>query len=209
MLELLNISKSYKGVKILEGINLSVNNGEILCIYGRSGSGKTTLLKIAGLITEPDTGEVVINRSKVTRENINDFRKIIGFSFQEPLLLPYLNVVENVVVLNSMIKKVNEKDAVELLNRLGLSHRLKSRPYNLSMGEKKRVDLARAIIKDPLILIADEPFSNLDPENKKIVSEIFLELSKNNKVIVYSAVNPQECSFSTRSINILDINKAV
>jgi len=209
MLELLNISKSYKGVKILEGINLSVNNGEILCIYDRSGSGKTTLLKIAGLITEPDTGEVVINRSKVTRENINDFRKIIGFSFQEPLLLPYLNVIENVVVLNSMIKKVNEKDAVELLNRLGLSHRLKSRLYNLSMGEKKRVDLARAIIKDPLILIADEPFSNLDPENKKIVSEIFLELSKNNKVIVYSTVNPQECSFSTRSINILDINKAV
>jgi iron(III) transport system ATP-binding protein len=193
LIELVDVYKSYGSVDVLEAISLKVEDGKIACVLGRSGCGKSTLLKIAALLMAPDRGRVstsglpdaVDNRTSEGNPRMN-----IGYSFQEPLLMPYLNAVENVTLGASGRSRDIEPEAEELLKTLGLSARLKHRPSKLSVGEKKRVDLARALVRKPRLLVADEPFSNLDPNSASLVRSLLGELADSGGTVLYSAVEP-------------------
>lgn len=189
--------KSYGAIKAVENISLHVESGKSLCIQGRSGSGKTSLLKMLALISRPDKGNVFINGVNTTESSegeITRLRRRIGFSFQEPLLLPYLNAIQN---LSLVISSVNDRklpelefEARELLSRLGLSKRLYHFPSKLSVGEKKRVDFARAVSKHPIVIIADEPFANLDPETSRLVAGLLEDHLNKGGAVVYSSTEP-------------------
>lgn len=184
------ISKSYGAVQALNEISFEVPSGSSTCLLGRSGCGKSTALKIAGLIVRPDTGTVSIDSVTVNSEHGPDTSqggRLIGYSFQEPLLLPFLSALENAVLPDSAPE--SERVAKDLLSRLGLSARMSHAPSKLSVGEKKRVDVARALLRKPRVLIADEPFSSLDPESRTQVSGLFDEFLEDGGTLLYSAVD--------------------
>jgi putative ABC transport system ATP-binding protein len=193
LIELVDVYKSYGSVDVLEAISLRVEDGKIACVLGRSGCGKSTLLKIAALLMTPDRGRVSMSGLPDAAGNTTSEgnpRMNIGYSFQEPLLMPYLNAVENVTLGVSGRFRDNEPEAKELLKNLGLSARFKHRPSKLSVGEKKRVDLARALVRKPRLLVADEPFSNLDPNSASQVRGLLGELADSGGTVLYSAVEP-------------------
>jgi ABC-type multidrug transport system ATPase subunit len=193
LIELVDVYKSYGSVDVLEAISLKVEDGKIACVLGRSGCGKSTLLKIAALIMAPDRGRVSMSGLPDAAGNTTSEgnpRMNIGYSFQEPLLMPYLNAVENVTLGASGRFRDIEPEARELLKNLGLSARFKHRPSKLSVGEKKRVDLARAFVRKPRLLVADEPFSNLDPNSASLVRGLLGELVDSGGTVLYSAVEP-------------------
>lgn len=186
MIELQEAYKSYGAIQVLSGVNLRVNEGECLAVIGRSGSGKTTLLRIIGTLSMPDRGSVIIKGVDVTKakcEELISIRRSIGFSFQQPLLLPYISALENVILASN----IEKKEAIELLSFLELSERINHKPKKLSEGEKKRIDLARALAKKPRILIADEPFSNLDISCIEKVSELINNFVKNGGTAIISS----------------------
>ena len=191
------LGKSYGAIKAVEGIDLEVKRGRSLCILGRSGCGKTTLLKMLGLILKPDHGRVFIDGVDFSRSSEQEMarsRLKIGFSFQEPLLLPYLNALQNLSLVVSKVTARNlrelELEATQLLSQLGLSKRLGHLPSKLSVGEKNRIDLARAILKHPAIIIADEPFANLDPETSLIVAGALRNHLRTGGILVFSSTEP-------------------
>ncbi len=163
MLNLDGVYKSYGSIKVLEDFSFEVEKGKSVCVVGRSGCGKSTLLKIIALIAAPDKGQVLLDGTEIKwteEQRLDAFRRDkIAYSFQEPLLIPYLTALENL----TEVLGVKKENAVSLLSELGLSDRLNHIPSKLSVGEKKRVDVARAILKDSDLLVADEPLSNLDP----------------------------------------------
>lgn len=183
MIEVQNITKSYGQLQVLKGINLHVNKSEIVSIVGASGAGKTTLLQIIGTLDKPDSGTVVINGQRVTGlndSNVSDFRnRNIGFVFQFHQLLPEFTALENVMI-PALIGKSKEweakKKAEELLDLLGLSSRIGHKPNELSGGEKQRVAVARALINNPAVILADEPSGSLDTENKIELHKLFFDL---------------------------------
>lgn len=183
MIEVQNITKSYGQLQVLKGINLHVKQSEIVSIVGASGAGKTTLLQIMGTLDKPDSGTVIINRQKVTGLNdtiVSDFRnRNIGFVFQFHQLLPEFTALENVMI-PALIGRAREwearKNAQELLELLGLSARLEHKPNELSGGEKQRVAVARALINNPAVILADEPSGSLDTENKIELHKLFFDL---------------------------------
>lgn len=183
MIEVQNITKSYGQLQVLKGINLHVNESEIVSIVGASGAGKTTLLQIMGTLDKPDSGTVIINGQKVTGLNdtiVSDFRnRNIGFVFQFHQLLPEFTALENVMI-PALIGRAREweakKKAKELLELLGLSSRLEHKPNELSGGEKQRVAVARALINNPAVILADEPSGSLDTENKIELHKLFFDL---------------------------------
>lgn len=185
MIELTDIHKSYDHLRVLNGISLEINEGEIMAIVGPSGAGKTTLLQIAGTLDLPDSGAVKYRGVEVTKlsdKKLSSFRNLnIGFVFQFHQLLPEFTALEN-VMLPALIAGANRKDASkkakELLDVLGLDNRMTHYPPELSGGERQRVAVARALINDPDVVFADEPTGSLDSKNREEIQQMFVELQK-------------------------------
>jgi lipoprotein-releasing system ATP-binding protein len=178
-----NITKSFGNLQVLKGINLEVEQGKIHSVVGASGAGKTTLLQILGTLSKPDSGDIIYDG-----RNINDFsdaelssfrNRQIGFVFQFHHLLPEFTALENVCIPAFIAKKPKadaEKRALELLGYLGLTARKSHKPSELSGGEKQRVAVARALMNNPAVVMADEPSGNLDSENRHELHELLFRL---------------------------------
>lgn len=183
MIEARGITKKYGNLKVLKGIDLSVKQSEIVSIVGASGAGKTTLLQIIGTLDRANSGTVMINGQNVSRmtdSKLSDFRnKNIGFVFQFHQLLPEFTALENIII-PALIGKMSESSAKskakELLKILGLSSRMNHKPNALSGGEKQRIAVARALINNPAVVLADEPSGSLDTENKLELHQLFFKL---------------------------------
>ena len=180
-----NITKSFGELQVLKGIDLTVQQGEIVAIVGPSGAGKTTLLQIMGTLDKPNSGEIFYDNfsiDKLKDKEIASFRnKNIGFVFQFHQLLPEFTAMENVMIpalIGNM--KLNEavKKAKEILVFLGLQDRMEHKPAELSGGEKQRVAVARALVNRPSVIFADEPSGSLDTQNKNELHQLFFDLRK-------------------------------
>ncbi len=183
-----NISKSFGNLKILKNINVEIKKGEMVSIVGSSGAGKTTLLQILGTLSKPDSGEIIINDSKITNFNDKQLSKFrnqnIGFVFQFHNLLPEFSALENVCIpafIANKNKKETEEKAKEILSFLNLHNRSKHKPNELSGGEKQRVAIARALINEPDVIFADEPTGNLDTKNSDELYDLFFSLKEKYK----------------------------
>lgn len=183
MIKLEGITKSFGSLQVLKGIDLEINKSEIVSIVGPSGAGKTTLLQIMGTLDEPDAGTVQIDGtvvSKMKEKELSAFRnKNIGFVFQFHQLLPEFTALENVMI-PAFIAGVSSKEAneraVKILEFMGLADRASHKPNELSGGEKQRVAVARALINDPAVILADEPSGSLDTYNKEDLHQLFFDL---------------------------------
>jgi lipoprotein-releasing system ATP-binding protein len=183
MLKATKIIKNYGELQVLKGVDIEINKGEIVSIIGASGAGKSTLLHILGTLDKADSGDIMLNGERVDKlsgKNLAAFRnKNIGFIFQFHHLLPEFTAVENVCIpgwIGGKNKSATEKRAKELLEKLGLSQRLNNKPGQLSGGEQQRVAVARALINNPSIIMADEPTGNLDSANANELHQLFINL---------------------------------
>lgn len=183
MIEIRNINKSYGNVHVLNDVTLTVPDGEITAIVGPSGAGKTTLLQIAGSLETADTGYVEYDGTVITdlkERKLARFRNSnIGFVFQFHELLPEFSATENVALpamIGGLSKRKAMKRAAELLDLLGLGHRLRHRPGELSGGERQRAAIARALINDPKVIMADEPTGSLDSYNREEIQNLISSL---------------------------------
>ncbi len=183
MIEAKGIFKSFGQLQVLKGVDLSVKKGEVVSIVGPSGAGKTTLLQILGTLDKPDSGEIMMNGRDIVKlkgDKLAKFRnEEIGFIFQFHQLLPEFTALENVII-PALIGKTNSskatKRAKELLDFLQLNDRLDHKPSELSGGEKQRVAVARALINNPSIILADEPSGSLDSQNKEELHNLLFQL---------------------------------
>ena len=183
MIKLEGITKSFGSLQVLKGIDLEIAKGEIVSIVGPSGAGKTTLLQIMGTLDKPDSGTICLNNIEVSRmkeKELSAFRnKHIGFVFQFHQLLPEFTALENVMI-QAFIAGVRTKEATErakdILNFMGLSDRATHKPGELSGGEKQRVAVARALVNNPAVILADEPSGSLDTHNKEELHQLFFDL---------------------------------
>ena len=215
MIKVSNLFKTYSSNQVLKGISLEVKQGEIVAIVGPSGAGKTTLLQILGTLDQPDghpSTEIRINDIPVHQlkdSELADFRnKEIGFVFQFHQLLPELTAIEN-VMLPRFISGISKAQATEkantILSDLGLGHRLNHHPNQLSGGEQQRVAVARALINDPSIVLADEPSGNLDSENAQFLHELFLKLRDEcNQTFVIVTHNNDLAEMVDRKLSMRD-----
>ena len=215
MIKVSNLFKTYSSNRVLKGISLEVKKGEIVAIVGPSGAGKTTLLQILGTLDQPDdqiATEILINDIAVHElkdSALAAFRnKEIGFVFQFHQLLPELTALEN-VMLPRFISGVSKTEAMEkaktILSELGLSHRFNHHPNQLSGGEQQRVAVARALINDPSIILADEPSGNLDSENAQFLHSLFLKLSdKYEQTFVIVTHNDDLAEMVDRKLSMRD-----
>ncbi|HXI00290.1 MAG TPA: ABC transporter ATP-binding protein [Sphingobacteriaceae bacterium] len=183
MLQATGITKSYGSLKILKGVDLHVSAGEIITIVGASGAGKSTLLHIIGTLDHPDEGSVILNNVDIralSQKRLSAFRnEHIGFIFQFHHLLPEFTAIENITIpayIAKKSKKVAELRARELLDLLGLASRADHKPSELSGGEQQRVAVARALVNNPSIILADEPSGNLDSNNAESLHALFTHL---------------------------------
>jgi lipoprotein-releasing system ATP-binding protein len=183
MIQTIGITKSFDKLQILKGIDLQVNNKAIVAIVGPSGAGKTTLLQIIGTLDKPDSGHVIINGIEpfnLNEKEISQFRnRQIGFVFQFHQLLPEFNALENVMIPMLIAREKatkNKKKAKELLDFLAMSDRISHKPSELSGGEKQRIAVARALINNPSVILADEPSGSLDTKNKEELHDLFFDL---------------------------------
>ncbi|MEP7168757.1 MAG: ABC transporter ATP-binding protein [Bacteroidota bacterium] len=207
-----NIHKSYGGLHVLKGIDLTISKGEVVSIVGASGAGKTTLLQIIGTLDNADKGSVKIDDTEVTKlssKKISRFRnKHIGFVFQFHHLLPEFNALENVCIpafIAKVSKREAEKKANELLAYLGISQRSHHKPSELSGGEQQRVAVARALINNPSIILADEPSGNLDSSHAKELHELFFKLRKEfNQTFVIVTHNEELADMADRKLVMKD-----
>jgi len=212
MLQAENIHKSYDDVKVLRGIDMQVERGELVSIIGKSGSGKSTLLQILGTLDKSDKGRVLINNYDVnafTEKQMAAFRnKNIGFVFQFHHLLAEFSALENAMIpalISKKSKSEAEKAAKELLDYLGLSHRLTHKPSELSGGEQQRVAIARALINKPELVLADEPTGNLDTQTSEELHDLFLNLKKDfNQTFIIVTHNEKFAEISDRQIILED-----
>ncbi|MDQ6610259.1 MAG: ABC transporter ATP-binding protein [Bacteroidota bacterium] len=212
MLTATNIHKRYDTVEVLKGVDIKVNKGEVVSIAGPSGSGKSTLLHILGTLDKPDAGEIWLHDKQVTKLQGNllaYFRnKHIGFVFQFHHLLPEFSAVENVCIpgwLSSKAKSEVKQRATELLQILGLSHRMGNKPNQLSGGEQQRVAVARALINSPDIVFADEPTGNLDTANAKELHQLFFDLrQKFQQTFLIVTHNEELAQISDRVLQMKD-----
>lgn len=212
MIDISNIHKSYGNLHVLKGINLHINKGEVVSIVGRSGAGKTTLLQIIGTLDNADEGEIVIdgvNISKLSRKKLSDFRnQKIGFVFQFHQLLPEFTALENIMMpalISGKSKKEAKKRAEELLDFLHLSDRASHKPAELSGGEKQRVAVARALMNNPAVILADEPSGSLDSKNKEELHQLFFELrDKFNQTFIIVTHDEGLASITDHTIHMKD-----
>ena len=210
MLKAEDIHKSYNGLKVLKGINLSISKEEVVSIVGASGAGKSTLLHIIGTLDNVDRGEVIINDtiiSKLRKNELSKFRNTnIGFIFQFHNLFPEFTAIENVCI-PGFIKGDKEvrKKAETLLQILKLKHRLDHKPSALSGGEQQRVSVARALINNPSIIFADEPSGNLDSQNADELHQLFFDLrDKMGQTFVIVTHNMDLARMADRMLEIRD-----
>ncbi len=183
MIQTQGITKSFGPLQVLKGIDLTIAQGEIVSIVGPSGAGKTTLLQIIGTLDKPDAGSLTINGTDVSRLNekaLSAFRnQNIGFVFQFHQLLPEFTALENVMIpalIGGTKAPTAREKAQRILNDLGLADRMEHKPAELSGGEKQRVAVARALINDPAVILADEPSGSLDSHNKEELHALFFDL---------------------------------
>ncbi len=212
MLTARDIHKRYGTVEVLKGVDISIQAGEIVSIVGPSGSGKSTLLHILGTLDKPDRGQVTlhqINVTGLTGKKLAGFRnKHIGFVFQFHHLLPEFSALENVCIpgwLSGSNKTQVKKRAEELLNLLGLGHRLENKPNALSGGEQQRVAVARALINTPDIVFADEPTGNLDTANARELHQLFFQLREQfRQTFLIVTHNEELAQLSDRTLTMKD-----
>jgi lipoprotein-releasing system ATP-binding protein len=206
------ITKSFGTLQVLKGIDLEIAEGEVVSIVGSSGAGKTTLLQILGTLGKQDSGFVTINGIRtdtLVNNQLARFRnRHIGFVFQFHQLLPEFNALENVSIPGFIAKRPRkevEARARELLDFLGLSDRIDHKPGELSGGEQQRVAVARALINDPQVILADEPSGNLDTENKQELHKLFIHLQeKFGKTLVIVTHDRELAGMSDRVITLKD-----
>lgn len=207
-----NIHKAYGDLKILKGVSLDIRRGEIVSIVGASGAGKSTLLHIMGTLDKPDQGTLRIGDTdldKLNEKKLSDFRnKHIGFVFQFHHLLPEFTALENVCIpafIAGESRKSVEKRAMELLGKLGVAHRANHKPAAMSGGEQQRISVARALINNPAIILADEPSGNLDSENASALHKLFFDLRDTlQQTFVIVTHNEELASISDRTIHMRD-----
>ena len=212
MLSALNLSKKYGQLTVLRNVSLQIQKGEFVAIAGPSGAGKSTLLHLLGALDFPDTGQVQLMDNelfKLSRKKQAAFRnKNMGFVFQFHHLLPEFTALENVCMplwIGETGKKEATAKAEEILNIVGLSHRLHHKPGELSGGEQQRVAIARAIVHRPAVIFADEPTGNLDTANAHAVHELFLQLRKQyNQTFVIVTHNEQLAAMADRTLLMRD-----
>ena len=210
-----NIHKYYGEVEVLKGVNLHIKKGEIVAIVGPSGAGKTTLLQILGTLDKPlATQNFNLCLNDISLQNLSDkelssFRNNhIGFIFQFHQLLPEFTALENVCIpafIGKKSKKETEKRAKEILEFLGLSHRMSHKPNELSGGEQQRVAVARALINNPAVILADEPSGNLDSESAKNLHELFFKLRDEfGQTFVLVTHNEELAAMADRKLTMKD-----
>jgi lipoprotein-releasing system ATP-binding protein len=212
MIEAVKISKQYENLQVLKNVSLNIKAGEIVAIVGSSGAGKSTLLQILGTLDRPTSGSVIINGVDVFNLNANQisaFRnKHIGFVFQFHHLLPEFTAIENIII-PGLIAKRDKKElmakANELLSYLGLLSRAHHKPAALSGGEAQRIAVARALINQPSIIMADEPSGNLDSKNAIELHQLFFDLREAfNQTFILVTHNLQLAEKADRIISIQD-----
>ena len=207
-----NIYKNFNDVSVLNGIDISIDQGEIISIVGKSGAGKTTLLQILGTLEKPSNGILLYRNKNVFEYNENqlaDFRnKNIGFVFQFHHLLPEFTALENVCIpayIAKQPKKIALEKAKYLLDIIGISNRFDHKPSELSGGEQQRVSVARALMNDPKIILADEPSGNLDSKTAEKLHELFFKLRDSNKqTFVIVTHNNKLADLADKKITIKD-----
>jgi lipoprotein-releasing system ATP-binding protein len=212
MIRTIGITKSYGELKVLKGIDIEIKDKEVVSIVGASGAGKTTLLQIIGTLDKPDSGTITFNTTDTGRlrgKALAAFRNSnIGFVFQFHQLLPEFTAIENVCIpayIAGKSKAEAEARATELLGFLSLSDRLEHKPSELSGGEQQRVAVARALINNPSVILADEPSGNLDSENKNELHKLFFRLRDSfGQTIVIVTHDRQLAGMSDRILQIKD-----
>ncbi len=212
MVEAIGIQKSFGTLNVLKNINFKLNEGEIVSIVGASGAGKTTLLQIIGTLNKPDYGKVLIKGqdiTKLTKNKLAEFRNThIGFVFQFHHLLAEFTALENICIpafIKGRSKSEVEKEAMQILEFLNLSNRAEHKPAQMSGGEQQRVAVARALINNPDVILADEPSGNLDSVNKKELHDLFFKLrDKYNKTFVIVTHDNSLAEMSDRILHIKD-----
>ncbi len=212
MIKAENITKSFGDLQVLKGINIEIKKGEIVSIVGASGAGKTTFLQILGTLDKPNSGKIIFNNIDVQGLNekpLSRFRnQNIGFVFQFHHLLPEFTALENVCIpafVARVPKNKAESRANEILTFLKLENRLDHKPNELSGGEQQRVAVARALVNDPEVILADEPSGNLDTQNKKELHELFFTLrEKYNQTFVIVTHDINLAKMADRILTIKD-----
>ena len=212
MIHLTNIEKSFGSLEVLKGIDLEINKGEVVSIVGPSGAGKTTLLQIMGTLDRPDSGKVIVDGvdvSTLSQKKLSDFRnQHVGFVFQFHQLLPEFTALENIMIpafIAGKSQKEAKRRALELLDFMGLTERAEHKPNELSGGEKQRVAVARALVNNPAVILADEPSGSLDTKDKGELHQLFCDLrDKFGQTFVIGTHDEQLASITDRTIHMKD-----
>jgi putative ABC transport system ATP-binding protein len=219
MIQLKNVTKSYPArqeqnggavvIKALDDISLSIASGEWVAMMGPSGSGKSTMVNLIGCLDRPTTGEIWIDGQNVASLSPSDLNHVraetIGFVFQQFHMIPYLTAVENVMLAQYFHSMTDEKEALEALERVGLRDRAGHLPSQLSGGEQQRVCIARALINDPKIVLADEPTGNLDTKSSSIVLNMLRQSNKDlGQTVLMITHNPEAAEYGDRIVHMRD-----
>lgn len=212
IIEMRGITKRFGQLEVLKGIDLDINKGEVVSIVGPSGAGKTTLLQIMGTLYKPDSGSISINGEDVLRLKGNALSRFrnrhLGFVFQFHQLLPEFTALENVMIpayIGGMKGHAVKQRAEELLDFMGLADRMEHKPNELSGGEKQRVAVARALINQPDVILADEPSGSLDSRNKAELHQLFFDLrDKTGQTFVIVTHDEELAGLTDRTIHMVD-----
>ncbi|HZQ24224.1 MAG TPA: ATP-binding cassette domain-containing protein [Terriglobales bacterium] len=214
MIKLKNVTKAYPAkseangavIRALDNISLSVDPGEWLAMMGPSGSGKSTMVNLIGCLDRPTSGEIWLDGQEVASISASELNRVraekIGFVFQQFHLIPYLTAVENVMLAQYFHSMTDQQEAIEALERVGLKERAHHLPSQLSGGEQQRVCIARALINDPKIVLADEPTGNLDAQNEEIVLRLLRELHQQGRTIIMVTHDPVVARLANRRIEL-------
>lgn len=216
IIEIKNLRKDYHvgevTVHALRGVDMKIEKGEFLAIMGASGSGKSTMLNILGCLDKPTQGEYYLDSSDVNRMDKDDLAKLrnlkLGFVFQSYNLLPRTTALENVelpLFYNSKVRSKERKErAIEALEAVGLADRMDHMPNQLSGGQQQRVAIARSLVNNPVLILADEPTGNLDTRTSFEIMELFQDLNEKGRTIVYVTHEPDIAKFATRNVIFRD-----
>ncbi len=215
LIEIRDLLRHYKMgnniVKALDGVDLTVEEGELLCLMGPSGSGKSTLLNMIGGLDSPDAGQIVVNGREVSTLDENDLaayrQREIGFVFQTFNLIPTITAVQNVeypLVFAHTSRNERRQRAVKLLEQVGLGDRMDHKPTEMSGGQQQRVAVARGLVNRPAILLGDEPTGNLDSKTGEEVLDMLLALNQTGQTMILVTHDPRVAGYASRTVNMLD-----
>lgn len=206
LISVVEVTKEYDGIRALDRVSMEILNGEWVAVMGPSGSGKTTLLNIIGGLDRPSSGTVRVagtDLGTLSQAELTRFRReTVGLMFQQFHLIPYLTALENVMLAQYFHSIEDEEEAKEALERVGLGDRLHHLPSQLSGGEQQRVCIARALINEPKIILADEPTGNLDAGNEQAIMAIFKQLHRDGHTIVMVTHDPHIGMLANRPVEL-------